>query len=37
MEQQDDELSKIDTPDKHNESDLFDENGIKDEDVIDRV
>jgi len=37
MADQDDELSKIDTPDKHNESDLFDENGIKDDDVLDRV
>ena len=37
MADQDDELSKIDTPDKHHESDLFDENGIKDDDVLDRV
>jgi hypothetical protein len=37
MADQDDELSKIDTPDKLHESDLFDENGIKDDDVLDRI
>jgi len=37
LEKQEDELSKIDTPDKHHESEVFDENHIKDEDVIERV
>ena len=37
MEQQEDELSKIDTPDKPTEGENFDESSIKDEEVLDRV
>lgn len=37
MQQQDDELSKIDTPDKEHEKDHYDENHIVDSDVLERI